>query len=189
MITVFFANFTYITETLKNNSNLLFTVHVKMEDDKMMKFFRKHKKAVSPVIAVMLLVAVAVAAVGAYFIWFRSFQTQTQKSVQETSEGALGGGLQVVSMSDDGDVYYVNLKNTLSSGTLVLNATATANPGATNLPVVKLGAASGDRNISAGTTKTFTIDPTFNFATGTSRTFTIAANSSTVVITVTYADS
>lgn len=39
----------------------------------MMKFFRKHKKAVSPVIAVMLLVAVAVAAVGAYFIWFRSF--------------------------------------------------------------------------------------------------------------------
>ena len=29
----------------------------------MMKFFRKHKKAVSPVIAVMLLVAVAVAAV------------------------------------------------------------------------------------------------------------------------------
>ena len=44
----------------------------------MMKFFRKHKKAVSPVIAVMLLVAVAVAAVGAYFIWFRSFQAQTQ---------------------------------------------------------------------------------------------------------------
>jgi flagellin-like protein len=34
----------------------------------MMKFFRKHKKAVSPVIAVMLLVAVAVAAVGAYLL-------------------------------------------------------------------------------------------------------------------------
>ena len=56
----------------------------------MMKFFRKHKKAVSPVIAVMLLVAVAVAAVGAYFIWFRSFQAQTQGAVQDEASGALG---------------------------------------------------------------------------------------------------
>lgn len=72
----------------------------------MMKFFRKHKKAVSPVIAVMLLVAVAVAAVGAYFIWFRFFQTQTQKSVQEQSSGALGGGLQILSITDDGSQYF-----------------------------------------------------------------------------------
>ncbi|HQK63270.1 MAG: hypothetical protein KA027_01380 [Candidatus Methanofastidiosum sp.] len=49
----------------------------------------------------MLLVAVAVAAVGAYFIWFRSFQTQTQKSVQEQSSGSLGGGLQMISMTDN----------------------------------------------------------------------------------------
>ena len=71
----------------------------------MMKFFRKHKKAVSPVIAVMLS-CVAVAAVGAYFIWFRSFQTQTQKSVQEQSSGALGGGLQILSITDDGSQYF-----------------------------------------------------------------------------------
>ena len=73
MISVIIADFTYITETLKNNSKQFIIVHVKMEDEKMMKFFRKHRKAVSPVIAVMLLVAVAVAAVGAYFIWFRIF--------------------------------------------------------------------------------------------------------------------
>jgi len=75
----------------------------------MMKFFRKHKKAVSPVIAVMLLVAVAVAAVGAYFIWFRSFQTQTQKSVQEQSSGSLGGGLQMISMTDNSANYFRGL--------------------------------------------------------------------------------
>jgi len=34
----------------------------------MMKFFRKHKKAVSPVIAVMLLVAVAVARWGILYM-------------------------------------------------------------------------------------------------------------------------
>ena len=155
----------------------------------MMKFFRKHRKAVSPVIAVMLLVAVAVAAVGAYFIWFRSFQTQTQKSVQETSEGALGGGLQVVSMSDDGQYYYINLKNTLSSGALVVGASAPVNPGGT-VAITKMGAAASEYNISAGTTKTFQLAPTgFTFSTGTSRTFTLSANSSTVVITTTYADS
>lgn len=52
----------------------------------MVKFFRKHRKAVTPVIAVMMLVAVAVAAVGAYVIWFRSFQIQTQKNIQDTHE-------------------------------------------------------------------------------------------------------
>ena len=87
----------------------------------MMKFFRKHKKAVSPVIAVMLLVAVAVAAVGAYFIWFRSFQTQTQGSVQQQASGALGTGLQVVSFANDSAYYYVSLRNS-SSATLDVKA-------------------------------------------------------------------
>lgn len=46
----------------------------------------RNKKAVSPAIAVMLLVAVAVAATGAYFIWYKSFEQPTQKQVEiETS--------------------------------------------------------------------------------------------------------
>lgn len=159
----------------------------------MMKFFRKHKKAVSPVIAVMLLVAVAVAAVGAYFIWFRSFQTQTQKSVQETSEGALGGGIQVISIADDGNYYYVNIKNTLSSGTITIAATFNVNPGGT-VSVLQPGnppaANVSYLTITAGSTKTFALDPSWtSMATGTSRTFTITNNDNSMVTTATYADS
>ena len=80
----------------------------------MMKFFRKHRKAVSPVIATMLLVAVAVAAVGAYFIWFRSFQTQSQGSVQEAASGALGSEVQVANIANDENYYYISLRNASS---------------------------------------------------------------------------
>jgi len=38
-----------------------------------------NKKTVSPTIAVMLLFAVAVAACGAYFIWYKAFQAGSQK--------------------------------------------------------------------------------------------------------------
>ncbi|KYC53175.1 MAG: hypothetical protein AMQ22_00384 [Candidatus Methanofastidiosum methylothiophilum] len=152
----------------------------------MMKFFRKHRKAVSPVIAVMLLVAVAVAAVGAYFIWFRSFQTQTQKGVQEASSGALGTGLQVVSLSDDGSVYYVVVKNTLSSGDLIFTGAKVNPPGTGN----DLNSTySTTIRIQPGKSVTYRLVPQYPLATGTSRTFLLEANSATVVTTVTYADS
>ncbi len=156
-----------------------------------MKFFRKHKKAVSPVIAVMLLVAVAVAAVGAYFIWFRSFQTQTQKGVQEASSGALGTGLQVVSFTDDGKVYYVVLKNTLSSGVLKFTGAKVNPPGTgNNLNSTFTDAQSGAPGIVPGESKTYRLNPVgFSLATGKTRTFLLEANNSTVVTSVTYADS
>lgn len=170
----------------------------------MMKFFRKHKKAVSPVIAVMLLVAVAVAAVGAYFIWFRSFQTQTQKSVQETSSGALGGGLQIVSMTDDGKNYYIVLKNTTGSridlrqGT---NLAITANPGGTlSISSPQPGSQDGNVTIQSQATITITAAPsgttTWNITRGTTRTFTFNAlvapgtpDSRSEVLVHTYTDS
>ena len=157
----------------------------------MMKFFRKHRKAVSPVIAVMLLVAVAVAAVGAYFIWFRSFQTQTQKSVQETSEGALGGGLQVISMTDDGNSYYFVVKNTQNSGAIAIStirvspSTAT---GTTEVIPTGGGTILGSLGIGAGNSTTLTIDPVFALRTGTTRTFTLEGNAGAIVVT-TYTDS
>ncbi len=155
-----------------------------------MKFFRKHKKAVSPVIAVMLLVAVAVAAVGAYFIWFRSFQTQTQKGVQEASSGALGTGLQVVSFTDDGKVYYVVLKNTLSSGVLKFTGAKVNPPGTGNNLNTTFTDVSLNTGIVPGESKTYRLNPNgFSLATGKTRTFLLEANNSTVVTSVTYADS
>jgi len=156
-----------------------------------MKFFRKHRKAVSPVIATMLLVAVAVAAVGAYFIWFRSFQTQSQKSVQETSEGALGGGLQVVSMTDDGKHYFINIKNTMSSGTVTLSQKFNVNPGGTvTLVDASTFGIPADYIIAPGTTKTFGLNASWgDLATGQSRTFIVTNTDATMVTTVTYADS
>ncbi|MDY1591943.1 MAG: hypothetical protein RBS85_07280 [Methanofastidiosum sp.] len=156
----------------------------------MMKFFRKHRKAVSPVIAVMLLVAVAVAAVGAYFIWFRSFQTQTQGSVQEAASGALGTGLQVLGISNDETNYYITLRNASNynsshpinfkvSGVL---ATVTApTEGTTEETPTE-----GNSVLGKGVTKTFTITAPTKPARGTSRVFTIESNVST--LTHTYAD-
>lgn len=166
----------------------------------MMKFFRKHRKAVSPVIAVMLLVAVAVAAVGAYFIWFRSFQTQTQKSVQETSSGALGQGLQVVSMTDDSSTYYVVLKNTLGTGAIQVNS-ARISPATTSGTVSTLlgsgGAGSYNASfatqnliIPAGQSITLTLNygTTVTKLTGTTRTFTFQGDTGAIAVQ-TYTDS
>ncbi len=138
----------------------------------------------------MLLVAVAVAAVGAYFIWFRSFQTQTQKGVQEASSGALGTGLQVVSFTDDGKVYYVVLKNTLSSGVLKFTGAKVNPPGTGNNLNTTFTDVSLNTGIVPGESKTYRLNPNgFSLATGKTRTFLLEANNSTVVTSVTYADS
>jgi len=159
-----------------------------------MKFFRKHRKAVSPVIAVMLLVAVAVAAVGAYFIWFRSFQTQTQKSVQEQSSGALGSGLQLVSMTDDRVNYYVVFKNTSGSPITLKEGNGSAvvaNPGG-NLTI-----GTSEKVIEKESVDTVTVTPGGGFTPnrGTTRTFTITytvgsgSDERTEVLVTTYTDS
>lgn len=167
----------------------------------MMKFFRKHKKAVSPVIAVMLLVAVAVAAVGAYFIWFRSFQTQTQRSVQEQSSGALGGGLQILSITDDGSQYFLVIKNTLGSGNIELASTANVNPGPTEpksagTATLNASGTGSTTTLAAGASGTFTLTPNktdddfdWTLKTGTTRTFTITSTDGQSVVTTTYTDS
>jgi len=69
-----------------------------------------NKKAVSPVIAVMLLIAVAVAAVGAYFIWYQSFKAGSQRDVEDTV-GLIGSKLRITNIVNDNDTFYVTLKN------------------------------------------------------------------------------
>lgn len=133
----------------------------------MMKFFRKHKKAVSPVIAVMLLVAVAVAAVGAYFIWFRSFQAQTQGAVQDEASGALGTTVQVISIANDTTSYYITLKNASRDTVSDVNVSVTL--GTTPYSDLFTGT-----QITAGSSKTFTFQDTSVVpARGTTRVFTI----------------
>ena len=77
-----------------------------------------NKKAVSPVVATMLLVAVAVASVSTYWVWLREFQTQVQKEVEQKAGVTTSLKLNIVSMNDDGIYYYVTLKNASSSGSL-----------------------------------------------------------------------
>ncbi len=88
----------------------------------MITFFRKHKKAVSPVIAVMLLVAVAVAAVGAYFIWFRSFQSGQQEAVREATADVIGPQLQA-DVANDTSYFYVTIRNRSPSDVNVTSIT------------------------------------------------------------------
>ena len=79
-----------------------------------------NRKAVSPVVATMLLVAVAVASVSSYWVWLRSFQTQVQKEVEQQAGVTTSLRLNVVSINDDGNKYYVTLKNASSSGSISL---------------------------------------------------------------------
>jgi len=76
---------------------------------------KMNKKAVSPVIAVMLLVAVAVAAVGAYFIWYKSFQAGSQKNVEEQT-GTIGSKLRVTNITNDNVTFYITVKNATGYG-------------------------------------------------------------------------
>ncbi|MCC7571955.1 MAG: hypothetical protein KO464_01030 [Candidatus Methanofastidiosum sp.] len=79
-----------------------------------------NRKAVSPVVATMLLVAVAVSSVSAYWVWFRSFQTQIQEEIEQKAGVSGNLRLEVLSINDDGNKYYVTLKNASSSGTIRL---------------------------------------------------------------------
>ena len=114
----------------------------------MMKFFRKHKKAVSPVIAVMLLVAVAVAAVGAYFIWFRSFQSGQQEAVREATADVIGPQLQV-DVANDASQFYVTVRNRSTTNVSVIDI----DPGTPAL---------SSPTIQPNSSKTFTVTPAVN---------------------------
>ena len=82
-----------------------------------------NRKAVSPVVATMLLIAVAVASVSSYYVWVRSFQTQIQKEVEQKAGASSMTKMEVVSINHDGTNYYVTLKNLSSSGNITFHGT------------------------------------------------------------------
>ncbi|NMC60590.1 MAG: hypothetical protein GYA51_14585 [Candidatus Methanofastidiosa archaeon] len=145
----------------------------------------------------MLLVAVAVAAVGAYFIWFRSFQTQTQKSVQQQSQGSLGGQLQALSATNDNDRYYIVIRNTTNEDMLFHAGDVQINgQPVTGLTVGGVDHNSTDYILTAGSSATCVVneilaDP---IVTGTPRTIVFATTGTTgttpqqYVVTLDYTD-
>ena len=148
-----------------------------------------NRKAVSPVVATMLLVAVAVASVSSYWVWFRSFQTQVQKEVEQQAGVSTLLRLNVVSITDDGTYYYVTLKNASSSGTLEFRAIQDfIIDGQNNWESIQ---PSLPRSVNAGSNVTFVLKRFTNHSTGTPHSFVFIGHTSRdqAVATISYTDS
>jgi flagellin-like protein len=148
-----------------------------------------NRKAVSPVVATMLLVAVAVSSVSAYWVWVRSFQTQIQKEVEQQAGVSGNLRLDIVSLTDDGTSYYVTLKNASSSGTLEFRTTQDfIIDGQNNWDSIQ---PSLPRSVNAGSNVTFVLKRSTNHSTGTQHSFVFIGHTSRdqVVATISYRDS
>ena len=112
---------------------------------------KMNKKAVSPVIAVMLLVAVAVAAVGAYFIWYKSFQASSQKNVEEQT-GTIGSKLRITNITNDNKTFYITVKNATGKDLVPTVSDPQTESNVTITIKDSQGNAVGDGNETVGTT-------------------------------------
>jgi len=99
-----------------------------------------------------------------YMLWFKSFQTQTQKSIQETSQG---GGLQLISITDDGKNYYINLRNN-GSEKLFFDRFCFSRDG-----VYASSCNPSNYTMQYGETKTFSVKPNGYLSKGTTHKFVI----------------
>jgi hypothetical protein len=157
--------------------------------------YPEKKKSNKKWIAIGIIILFVIALPSAYFIWFRSFQTQTQRIteiptqgyVQQTSQSALGSGIQILSVSDDGSKYYFVIKNTYSNNYVTINSSSFKRDGN--------GAISSNpssANINVGESKTFAFTPNGVLTRGKTHTFTITgytpSGEQTVIVT-TYTDS
>lgn len=148
-------------------------------------YYSNKKKSNKKWIIISIVLLLIVFLPTSYFIWFRSFQTQTQKSVQEVSQNASGGGLQVISMTDDGNKYYIVMKNTLSSNSITISSISITPGGSSTI-------SSNNKTLPPSTSGTFIIYPNFKLATGKARTFTTSAYDNygnSYVTATTYMDS
>ncbi|NMC61077.1 MAG: hypothetical protein GYA51_17100 [Candidatus Methanofastidiosa archaeon] len=148
-----------------------------------------NKKAVSPVVATMLLVAVAVASVSTYWVWLREFQTQVQKEVEQKAGVTTSLKLNIVSMNDDGIYYYVTLKNASSSGSLEFRGTQDfIIDGNNNWESIQ---PSLPRSVNAGSSITFVLKRSTNHSSGIQHSFVFIGHTSKdqAVATISYRDS
>lgn len=73
------------------------------------------RKGITPVIALVLLLMMTVAAAGMAYVWFMSVQEETQTTVQESlSErtGQMAGAVTIDAVYETGNVAYVAVRNT-----------------------------------------------------------------------------
>ncbi|KYC51775.1 MAG: hypothetical protein AMQ22_01169 [Candidatus Methanofastidiosum methylothiophilum] len=148
-----------------------------------------NRKAVSPVVATMLLVAVAVSSVSAYWVWVRSFQTQIQKEVEQQAGVSGNLRLDIVSLTDDGTSYYVTLKNSSSSGIITFNGPQDfIIDGQNNWESIQ---PTLPRSVNAGSNVTFVLKRSTNHSTGTTHSFVFIGHTprDQVVATISYRDS
>ena len=148
-----------------------------------------NRKAVSPVVATMLLVAVAVSSVSAYWVWVRSFQTQIQEEVEQRAGVSSSLRLNVVSITDDGTYYYVTLKNASSSETLEFRAIQDfIIDGQNNWESIQ---PSLPRSVNVGSNITFVLKRSTNHSSGTQHSFVFIGHTprDQVVATFSYRDS
>jgi flagellin-like protein len=97
------------------------------------KFLNGDDEAVSPVIAVILMVAITVVLAATVYVWVSGFGAQSgnpQKSISLTSAGALSGGFKTYAIaSGTSGMKYSDITVTLNGATFALDATAVcANP-------------------------------------------------------------
>lgn len=115
------------------------------------------------IIRVLLLFAVAVASVGAYLILFNAFQRATQHG---NIKDIYYGGINIISMTDDGSSYYIVLQNNSTYELKIQIRYIDYN----NKPYVfRLDLE--DNILEPYSTKTFKCRPDFNISRGTQRTF------------------
>ena len=148
-----------------------------------------NKKAVSPVVATMLLVAVAVSSVSTYWVWLRGFQTQVQKEVERQAGVTTSLKLNIVSINDDGTYYYVTLKNASSSGSLEFRGIQDfIIDGNNNWESIQ---PSLPRSVNAGSSITFVLKRSTNHSSGTPHSFVFIGHTTKdqAVATISYRDS
>lgn len=77
------------------------------------------KKAITPVIAIVLLIMIVVSAAGVSYFWLSDLQSSTQSSIQSSISGTLSGSLTTINIISaqctNAGAFSVTMQNTRSS--------------------------------------------------------------------------
>ncbi len=116
-----------------------------------------NNKSISPIIAIVILVGVAIGAAALFYAWFSGVQSGTQEVGAETAGQtalAAGAAMQIQNVNDTG---YVTIKNIGSVNLTGINCTSNGNacsntinnlgPGSTDTSTINCSLSTGVNNI------------------------------------------